>query len=118
MFFNHSQQQRFRWLFIPVFWVIIVCLAKNSGLPIGCSGVSLNEDIMITQSADTSEDCDLSEQLLSAHQHQVDTQALIMFVFALVFIAWLLSTPQQYLSFTEPIVQKQRVHLRLCVFRE
>lgn len=95
-----------------------MCLAKNSGVFNACSTSYVGEEQASSSTYIDSGECDLSEQLLSAHQHQVDSQVLTLFVLALVIITWLLVTQNQFNPFTEPIVNKTRVHLLLCVFRE
>ncbi len=119
MSFIRRRQSAFRLSLILVGWVILVCLAKNTGIMNLCSINYLDDSITVSQPFEVDEDkCDLSEQLLCAHQHQMDSPALISFVFVLAFISWLLATPNNFPPFTEPIVHKRRVHLQICVFRE
>lgn len=119
MSFIHRRQSKFKLSLLLVGWVIVVCLAQNTGIVNVCSVDYIGENITTSQSqSDEEEKCDLSEKLLSAHQHQIDSEALIGFMFALILISWLLATPNQFPPFTEPIVHKRRVHLQICVFRE
>ncbi|WP_117232876.1 hypothetical protein [Vibrio maerlii] len=114
----HRRDTLFKWSLILVLWVVVVCLAKNVGFVTSCPNQAHQDYAFTTQSTAESEQCDLSEKLLSAHQHQVDSQAIFLFIFALVLVTWLLSTPNPYYLFTEPIAKRRRVHLTLCVFRE
>ncbi|MCS0452079.1 copper resistance protein [Vibrio diabolicus] len=62
--------------------------------------------------------CDLSEKLVQANQHQFDHILIPFFLFALIVALPMASTAIRYLEYTEPIREKYRVHLKLCVFRE
>ncbi|MGF1718987.1 copper resistance protein [Vibrio kyushuensis] len=133
-----------RWSLAIVWWVVFVCVAQNAGFFQVCSinysldtnGYSqeTNGYAQVTpvstplntasslgaqqEDSNLTQECELSKQLLNAHQHQIDDYPLMMFIFALLFIALLMSLPGNFSSFTEPIVPKRRTHLTLCVFRE
>ncbi|WP_295893856.1 copper resistance protein [uncultured Vibrio sp.] len=121
-----------RWSLAIVWWVVFVCVAQNSGIfqvcqlgytssSVSSGSVSYLEDsasLAQKEEGGFTQECELSKQLLNAHQHQVDDYPLIMFIVALFILSMLVARPYSYSSFTEPIVPKRRTHLRLCVFRE
>ncbi|MCK6263403.1 hypothetical protein KP803_08940 [Vibrio sp. ZSDE26] len=127
---SQSKYKLARWSLAIVWWVVFVCVAQNSGFFQVCSvGYSIesptfSKELVTVKTGSNSDttgvtqECELSKQLLNHYQHQVDDYPLMMFVFALLFIATLMSLPNNFASFTEPIVPKRRPHLILCVFRE
>ncbi|USD66080.1 hypothetical protein [Vibrio sp. SCSIO 43136] len=117
MFPTHCRQQRFKLILLLTCWVILVCASKSYGVVGLCP---VNETVQSEQLASTEapQECDLSEQLLSAHQHQVDAQLFALLVIAVVVGLWQIVPLSRYHSFTEPISSPHRLHLRICVFRE
>ncbi|MFH4528872.1 hypothetical protein [Vibrio diabolicus] len=93
----------------------MVCLSQNSGFSKSCPKahqIQSQQD----ESVNLSPSCDLSEKLVQAYQHQLDH--IPFFLFALIVALPMASTAIHYLEYTEPIPEKCRVHLKLCVFRE
>nr|WP_237721942.1 copper resistance protein [Vibrio parahaemolyticus] len=56
--------------------------------------------------------------MVQAYQHQFDHILIPFFLFALIMALPMATTAIRYLEYTEPIPEKYRVHLKLCVFRE
>lgn len=67
---------------------------------------------------DLSEPCDLTEKLLASGQLSLDHIMVFSFLIVLAIVTWLIQTRPAFSAFTEPILPKSRVHLRICVFRE
>lgn len=108
-------------------WVFAICFMQNSSLFSVCSfkqsAFEPASVASITANADHKQDeltepCDLTEKLLNSAKLNLEHLMVFSFVFALSILTWLGLTRPQAPSFTEPIVPKARVHLRLCVFRE
>jgi hypothetical protein len=66
---------------------------------------------------DTSK-CELSEKLIQFAQQQLETLVVVLFVGIFALVVWRCCAFASKRQWTEPIVQKYRVHLTLCVFRE
>lgn len=108
-------------------WVFAICFMQNSSLYSVCSfkqsAFEPASVASITANADHKQDeltepCDLTEKLLNSAKLNLEHLMVFSFVFALSILTWLGLTRPLAPSFTEPIVPKARVHLRLCVFRE
>ncbi|MCS0341303.1 hypothetical protein ND975_03540 [Vibrio diabolicus] len=112
-----SQPKIAKWTLALVFWMVMVCLSQNSGFSKSCPKahqIQSQQD----ESVNLSPSCDLSEKLVQAYQHQLDHILIPFFLFALIVALPMASTAIHYLEYTEPIPEKCRVHLKLCVFRE
>ncbi|MGR5211631.1 hypothetical protein ACPV4A_13850 [Vibrio rotiferianus] len=101
---------------------------KNSGLMFSCAmqydasstSVVVGDEVKIVKAEsghDTSK-CELSEKLIQFAQQQLETLVVVLFVGIFALVVWRCCAFASKRQWTEPIVQKYRVHLTLCVFRE
>lgn len=123
-----ASRQQGKWFLALIGWVIVVCLMKNSGLMFSCAmqydssstSVLIGDEVKIVKAEkghDTSK-CELSEKLIQFAQQQLETLVVVLFVGIFVLVVWRCCAFASKRQWTEPIVQKYRVHLTLCVFRE
>ncbi|WP_045497069.1 hypothetical protein [Vibrio hyugaensis] len=123
-----ASRQQGKWFLALIGWVIVVCLMKNSGLMFSCAmqydsssaSVFIGDEVKIVKAEkghDTSK-CELSEKLIQFAQQQLETLVVVLFVGILALVVWRCCAFASIRQWTEPIVQKYRVHLTLCVFRE
>ncbi|MFB9216482.1 hypothetical protein [Vibrio sinaloensis] len=121
-----KQSQSAKLTLLLVGWVFVVCLLQNSALFNVCSFKHSALDkgtaeawVMSGESRqDLSEPCDLTEKLLASGQLSLDHIMVFSFLIVLAIVTWLIQTRPAFSAFTEPILPKSRVHLRICVFRE
>ncbi|PFG58562.1 hypothetical protein ATG66_1115 [Vibrio sp. ES.051] len=98
-------------------WVTMVCLSQNSGFSQTCS--TPNHTVSQQEAGkQISPQCDLSEKLVQAHQNHFDHVIVPLLLFTVFLTLAISSRALAYLDNTEPIPEKYRVHLKLCVFRE
>ncbi|PMO50783.1 hypothetical protein BCT11_04125 [Vibrio sp. 10N.222.52.B12] len=125
-----ASRQQGKWFLALIGWVIVVCLMKNSGLMFSCAmqydssssstSVLIGDEVKIVKAEkghDTSK-CELSEKLIQFAQQQLETLVVVLFVGIFALVVWRCCAFASKRQWTEPIVQKYRVHLTLCVFRE
>ncbi|MGR5445553.1 hypothetical protein ACPV47_11670 [Vibrio jasicida] len=123
-----ASRQQGKWFLALIGWVIVVCLMKNSGLMFSCAmqydssstSVLIGDEVKIVKAEkghDTSK-CELSEKLIQFAQQQLETLVVVLFVGIFALVVWRCYAFASKRQWTEPIVQKYRVHLTLCVFRE
>ncbi|MGR5137006.1 hypothetical protein [Vibrio jasicida] len=123
-----ASRQQGKWFLALIGWVIVVCLMKNSGLMFSCAmqydssstSVLIGDEVKIVKAEkghDTSK-CELSEKLIQFAQQQLETLVVVLFVGIFALVVWRCCALASKRQWTEPIVQKYRVHLTLCVFRE
>lgn len=128
MYNFRSQTKAARIALILVGWVFAICFMQNSALVEACQyqmapdvqGVSftLNDDTSLNAVQEISEPCDLTAKLFSSAKVNFEHMMVPLTLIALLIIAWISQQRPAFISFTEPIVTKYRVHLTLCVFRE
>lgn len=109
-------------------WVIAICFMQNSALVTACQYQGLMQESPTTAFVDgtnnpTQEDavgkpCDLTSKLFGSAKVNLEHLMVPLTLIALLIVAWISQLRPTYVSFTEPIVPKNRVHLTLCVFRE
>ncbi|MCX2789122.1 hypothetical protein [Vibrio sp. Sgm 5] len=123
-----ASRQQGKWFLALIGWVIVVCLMKNSGLMFSCAmqydsssaSVLIGDEVKTVKAEkghDTSK-CELSEKLIQFAQQQLETLVVVLFVGIFALVVWRCCAFASKRQWTEPIVQKYRVHLTLCVFRE
>ncbi|CAH1572211.1 conserved hypothetical protein [Vibrio jasicida] len=123
-----ASRQQGKWFLALIGWVIVVCLMKNSGLMFSCAmqydssstSVLIGDEVKIVKAEkghDTSK-CELSEKLIQFAQQQLETLVVVLFVGIFALVVWRCCAFASKRQWTEPIAQKYRVHLTLCVFRE
>ena len=105
-------------------WGIVICLSKNAGLYQSCPLISdqvAPEHATAQQEKSTkglNKQCELSEKLIQVSQNHLDSFIVPLFLFAFVLLSISGSERNAFRHHTEPIPDKYRVHLKLCVFRE
>ncbi|MFN1581381.1 hypothetical protein [Vibrio rotiferianus] len=105
-------------------WVIVICLSKNAGLYQSCPLISdqvAPEHATAQQEKSTkglNKKCELSEKLIQVSQNHLDSFIVPLFLFAFVLLSISGGERNTFRHHTEPIPEKVRVHLKLCVFRE
>ncbi len=123
-----SQTKAARITLILVGWVFAICFMQNSALVEACQYQAVSDttetspiaisDNSITSAKEMSEPCDLTAKLFSSAKVNLEHMMVPLTLIALLIIAWISQQRPAFISFTEPIVAKYRVHLTLCVFRE
>ncbi|HDM8132702.1 TPA: hypothetical protein P0E15_002244 [Vibrio harveyi] len=105
-------------------WVVVICLSKNVGLFQSCPLIG---DQVTTEHATgqqqksekgLTKQCELSEKLIQVSQNHLDSFIVPLFLLAFVLLSISGSERNAFRHHTEPIPDKYRVHLKLCVFRE
>ena len=101
-------------------WVMVLCLAKNSGVLSFCPEMSsVLADLVSTDKDNLSEPCHLTEKLLSHHLQQlVELFSPLLWLTAAIIIGQRLISRLPFAIFYEPRVPKRRPHLQQCVFHE
>lgn len=101
-------------------WVMVLCLAKNSGVLSFCpEASSVLVDSVSVDDQVTSESCHLTEKLLSHHLQQlVELFSPLLWLTVAIIVSQLLMSRLPFAIFCEPRVPKRRLHLQLCVFHE
>lgn len=119
-----SQSNIARWTLALVAWVIVICLSKNAGLYQSCPLISdqvAPEHATAQQEKSTkglNKQCELSEKLIQVSQNHLGSFIVPLFLFAFVLLSISGGERNAFRHHTEPIPEKVRVHLKLCVFRE
>ncbi|MGR5193452.1 hypothetical protein ACPV4A_09550 [Vibrio rotiferianus] len=107
-------------------WVIVICLSKNAGFYQFCPLIAdqVTTDHVTTQQQKNEDEtgltkqCELSEKLIQVSQNHLDSFIVPLFLFTLVLLSINGGERNAFRHHTEPIPEKVRVHLKLCVFRE
>nr|WP_240537354.1 hypothetical protein [Vibrio sp. CUB2] len=119
-----SQSNIARWTLALVAWVIVICLSKNAGFYQSCPliGVQVTPEHATAQQQKSekglAKQCELSEKLIQVSQNHLDSFIVPLFLFAFVLLSITSTERNAFRHHTEPIPDKYRVHLKLCVFRE
>ncbi|MGF1890721.1 hypothetical protein L4D18_04405 [Vibrio campbellii] len=119
-----SQSNIARWTLALVAWVIVICLSKNAGLYQSCPLISeqVTAEHATAQQQKSekglTKQCELSEKLIQVSQNHLDSFIVPLFLFTLVLLSTSGGERNAFRHHTEPIPEKVRVHLKLCVFRE
>ncbi|MGR5231474.1 hypothetical protein [Vibrio sp. WZ-1] len=107
-------------------WVIVICLSKNAGFYQFCPLIAdqVTTDHVTTQQQKSEDEtgltkqCELSEKLIQVSQNHLDSFIVPLFLFTFVLLSISGGERNAFRHHTEPIPEKVRVHLKLCVFRE
>nr|WP_216600588.1 hypothetical protein [Vibrio alginolyticus] len=119
-----SQSNIARWTLALVAWVIVICLSKNAGFYQSCPliGEQVTAEHATAQQQKSekglTKQCELSEKLIQVSQNHLDSFIVPLFLFTLVLLSISGGERNAFRHHTEPIPDKYRVHLKLCVFRE
>ncbi|SKA66233.1 hypothetical protein [Enterovibrio nigricans] len=117
---------RAQWALTLVWWVVFVCLSQNAGLFNACQTSTFRADETTLHQTTTngdanlpSDNCELTENLISLSKFSWDNITLSLFVLVILSVGWI-AAASRFIGFTptEPILLPYRRHLMLCVFRE
>ncbi|EKO3893214.1 TPA: hypothetical protein ACMDOB_001969 [Vibrio metschnikovii] len=118
---DYLRRPRYRLLaLLLISWVMVLCLAKNSGVLSFCpEASSVLAELVLADNDTLSQSCHLTEKLLSHHLQQlVELFSPLLWLTVAIIVSQRLMSRLPFTIFREPRVPKRRPHLQLCVFHE